>query len=74
MDAMRGHGDHPHPEIGVRAQCLISLLHGPGETEAENVRELAGAQWIVEDLYNEIRGMRLQLIEFCKAMSRPAHK
>jgi hypothetical protein len=48
----------------------MALLHGPGETEAENVRELAGATWIVDDLYNEIRGVRLQLVEFCKAMSK----
>lgn len=68
MRAMRGHGEFSLPDVGVRAQCLLALLHGPGETEAENVREMAGAQWIVDDLFGEIRGMRLQLMAFCKAM------
>lgn len=67
---MRGHGEFPVPDAGVRAQCLRSLLHGPGDTDAENARELAGAQWIVDDLFGEVRGIRLQLAELCKAFSK----
>lgn len=69
MRAMRGHGEFPLPDVGVRVQCLLALLHGPGETEAESVRAMAGAQWIVDDLFNEIRGVRLNLIALGKALT-----
>lgn len=60
---------NPFPDAGVRAACLHALIHGDPNDEADYVRQMAGAQFIVDDLYSEIRGMRLQLIEFCKAAS-----
>ena len=48
--------------------CLRALFCAPGETEDDYVREMAGAQWIVDDFFSEVRGIRLQLAELTKAM------
>jgi hypothetical protein len=67
---MRGTDPHnPIPNAGVRAACLHALIHGDPADETTWVRQMAAAQFITDDLYGEIRGMRLQLIEFCKAAS-----
>ena len=63
-----GDDDNPEPNVGVRMDCLRALFCAPGETEDDYVREMAGAQWIVDDFFSEVRGIRLQLAELTKAM------
>lgn len=59
----------PIPNAGVRAACLHALIHGDPEDETTWVRQMAAAQFITDDFYGELRQMRLQLVEFTKALN-----